>query len=72
MKTRVIAAAVLLVAIGSSSDPLRACGEKFLMGSRGTRFQRPPARQPGVAAARARGAMEESVRGRLDRPGGAQ
>ena len=46
MNTRVIAAAVLLVALGSSSDPLRACGEKFLMGSRGTRFQRPaPVRQ---------------------------
>lgn len=39
MNTRVIAAALLFLAGGS--DPLRACGEKFLMGSRGTRFQRP-------------------------------
>lgn len=46
MKSRVVAAAVLLVAIGSTSDPLRACGEKFLMGSRGLRYQLPaPVRQ---------------------------
>ena len=41
MKTRVVAAALLLLAGTGTSDPLLACGEKFLMGSRGTRFQRP-------------------------------
>jgi hypothetical protein len=41
MNTPVVAAAlVLLVSVGTS-DTLLACGEKFLMGSRGTRFQRP-------------------------------
>ena len=39
MKTRVIGAALLLLAGTGSGDPLLACGEKFLMGSRGTRFQ---------------------------------
>jgi hypothetical protein len=46
MNARVIASLLLLAGTGSS-DPLLACGEKFLMGSRGTRFHRPaPARQP--------------------------
>jgi hypothetical protein len=40
MKTRVVAAALLLFAGTGISRPLLACGEKFLMGSRGTRFQR--------------------------------
>ncbi len=47
MNTRVIAAALLLLAGTGSGDPLLACGEKFLMGSRGTRFNRPvPVRTP--------------------------
>jgi hypothetical protein len=47
MKTRVVAAALLLLAGTGNSQPLLACGEKFLMGSRGTRFQRAaPARSP--------------------------
>lgn len=41
MKTRVVAAALLLFAGTGASQPLLACGEKFLMGSRGSRFQRP-------------------------------
>jgi hypothetical protein len=41
MTTRAIAAALLLLAAIGSSDTLLACGEKFLMGSRGTRFNRP-------------------------------
>ena len=41
MKTRVVAAALLLLAGTGASEPLLACGEKFLMGSRGSRFQRP-------------------------------
>jgi hypothetical protein len=45
MNARVIAAALLLVAGSSTSDSLLACGEKFLMGSRGTRFHRPTVRQ---------------------------
>jgi hypothetical protein len=46
MKTPV-AAALLLLAIAGTSDTLLACGEKFLMGSRSTRFQRPARiRQP--------------------------
>jgi hypothetical protein len=40
MKTHVVAA--LLVLAGTVlCDPLLACGEKFLMGSRGSRLQRP-------------------------------
>jgi hypothetical protein len=47
MKTRAVAAALLLLAGTGASQPLLACGEKFLMGSRGTRFQRPAsARSP--------------------------
>jgi hypothetical protein len=46
MKTRVVAAALLLLAGTGISQPLLACGEKFLMGSRGTRFHRPAVRQP--------------------------
>jgi hypothetical protein len=47
MKTPVVAAALLLLAIAGTSDTLLACGEKFLMGSRSTRFQRPSSvRQP--------------------------
>ena len=45
MKTPVVAAALLLLAGTSVSQPLLACGEKFLMGSRGTRFHRPALRQ---------------------------
>jgi hypothetical protein len=41
MKTRVVAAALLVLAGTGPSQPLLACGEKFLMGSRGSRFQRP-------------------------------
>ena len=41
MKIRVVAAALLLFAGTGASQPLLACGEKFLMGSRGSRFQRP-------------------------------
>ena len=40
MKTRIVAALLVLGATGFS-DPLQACGEKFLMGSRGSRLQRP-------------------------------
>jgi hypothetical protein len=44
MKTRIVAALLVLAGTGFS-DPLQACGEKFLMGSRGSRLQRPaPAR----------------------------
>jgi CheY-like chemotaxis protein len=47
MNARILAATLLLLVGTSSGDPLRACGEKFLMGSRGTRFSRPAAaRQP--------------------------
>ena len=45
MKTRAVAAALLLLAATGASQPLQACGEKFLMGSRGTRFHRPALRQ---------------------------
>jgi hypothetical protein len=41
MNTPVVAAALLLLASIGTSDTLLACGEKFLMGSRGTRFHRP-------------------------------
>ena len=40
MKTPVVAASLLVLAI-AGTDTLLACGEKFLMGSRSTRFQRP-------------------------------
>jgi hypothetical protein len=40
MKTRIVAALLVLAGTGFS-DPLQACGEKFLMGSRGSRLQRP-------------------------------
>ena len=46
MNARIIAAALLLLVGTGSGDPLSACGEKFLMGSRGTRFSRPAVRQP--------------------------
>jgi DNA-binding NtrC family response regulator len=43
MKTHIVAALLVLAGL---SDPLLACGEKFLMGSRGTRFHQPaPVRQ---------------------------
>ena len=45
MNTPVVAAALLLLASIGTSDTLLACGEKFLMGSRGTRFHRPTVRQ---------------------------
>ena len=46
MNTPVVVAALLLLASIGTSDTLLACGEKFLMGSRGTRFHRPePVRQ---------------------------
>jgi hypothetical protein len=41
MKTHIVAALLVLAGTGLS-DPLLACGEKFLMGSRGNRFHRPP------------------------------
>lgn len=41
MTTRVVATALLLFTGIGASEPLLACGEKFLMGSRGSRFQRP-------------------------------
>ena len=41
MNTPVVAAALVLLASIGTSDTLLACGEKFLMGSRGTRFHRP-------------------------------
>ena len=44
MKTRIIGATLLLLAGTGSVDPLLACGEKWLMGGRNTRFSR-PARQ---------------------------
>ncbi len=40
MNTRLVAAVVLLLGSVAVSQPLMACGEKFLMRSRGTRFQR--------------------------------
>jgi hypothetical protein len=40
MKTRLVVVAAFLLAGFSVSEPLYACGEKFLMRSRGTRFQR--------------------------------
>jgi hypothetical protein len=40
MTTRFVAATVLLLAGIVGSEPLLACGEKFLIRSRGTRFQR--------------------------------
>ena len=47
MNPRIIAAALLLLVGTTNNDPLSACGEKFLMGNRGTRFSRPAAaRQP--------------------------
>jgi CheY-like chemotaxis protein len=47
MNTRLVAAIVLLVGGIGMTEPLLACGEKFLMRSRGTRFQRAtPARTP--------------------------
>lgn len=42
MKTGVVAAVVLLLGGLTVTEPLLACGEKFLMRSRGTRFQRAP------------------------------
>ena len=58
MKTRFVAAALLLLAGIGSSQPLLACGEKFLMGSRGTRFQRAaPARRPAAILVYANPAM---------------
>jgi hypothetical protein len=45
MKIWLRGAAVVLLGCITTSEPLLACGEKFLMRSRGTRFQRPaPAR----------------------------
>jgi hypothetical protein len=49
MNGRFIAAALLLFVGTGSGDPLLACGEKFLMGSRGTRFQRPGAPRESAA-----------------------
>ena len=47
MNTRLVAAFVLLVGGIGMTEPLLACGEKFLMRNRGTRFQRAtPARTP--------------------------
>jgi hypothetical protein len=40
MNTRLVAAAALLLCGVGLSEPMLACGEKFLMRSRGTRFQR--------------------------------
>jgi hypothetical protein len=40
MYTRLVAAAALLLCGVGLSEPLLACGEKFLMRTRGTRFQR--------------------------------
>ena len=42
MKTRLVVTVLLLGMIGAG-QPLFACGEKFRVGIRGTRFQRPPA-----------------------------
>jgi len=42
MKTRLVAVTVLLFCAIGQGGPLLACGEKFLMRSRGTRFQRAP------------------------------
>jgi hypothetical protein len=42
MKTRLVAAMLVLVGGIAVGEPLLACGEKFLMRSRGTRFQRAP------------------------------
>ena len=41
MKTRLVVTILLLGMIGAG-EPLFACGEKFRVGIRGTRFQRPP------------------------------
>ena len=41
MKTRLVVTVLLLGMIGAG-QPLFACGEKFRVGIRGTRFQRPP------------------------------
>jgi hypothetical protein len=41
MKTR-LAVAVLLVGVIGAGEPLFACGEKYRMGSRLTRYQQPP------------------------------
>jgi DNA-binding NtrC family response regulator len=40
MNTRLVASAVLLLVGIGVAEPVLACGEKFLMRSRGTRFQR--------------------------------
>jgi hypothetical protein len=40
MNTRLVATVVLLLGGVGATEPLLACGEKFLMRSRGTRFQR--------------------------------
>ena len=40
MSTRLVAAVALLLCGAGLSEPLLACGEKFLMRTRGTRFQR--------------------------------
>ena len=42
MRTRLLAATlVTITALGASAD-IQACGDKFLVPTRGTRFQRPP------------------------------
>ena len=47
MRTRLVAAAILLLGGIGVTEPLLACGEKFLMRGRGTRFQRAaPSRRP--------------------------
>jgi hypothetical protein len=40
MKKPLLAAVVILIALGATATELDACGEKFLVMSRGTRFQR--------------------------------
>jgi hypothetical protein len=49
MNTPVVAAALLVLASIGTSETLLACGEKFLMGSRGTRFGRPAAARQSAA-----------------------
>jgi len=48
MKTRLVVT-VLLVALIGAGEPLFACGEKFRMASRSTRFQRPPVARAAAA-----------------------
>jgi hypothetical protein len=43
MPRTVIAVLLVLIAVLSADSGLMACGDKFLVASRGTRFQRPPA-----------------------------